>query len=413
MYNIVLATGPPLNGRDDYLGRVVSEHSGSPEIRVYSVFRYMQRAGEEIGYPNITRENILDMPSQLLRDLRFRALRLILDEIKECSGCINIVSTPNVFHVRPHGDTTYAVETAVDEEFLARLRPGLVLLMIDNLVDVYRRFQGDPVWSKRLPEFTLETAAQWREVSIRSMSWAARQFFQSTGQRIEVIQFSVHHPPSVFIDLLLGYKPRVYLSYNMTGMPPESFANVRRFYEKLRRYFTVFDPGTIKDWELIEVYEEAVEKGEKTIRIDGEEIEIERVPGIERAIDLARAQLVSRDLNLVRSSHAVAVYHHGRYPSYGVMAEVMTASGQGIPVYVYYPYKRRPSPFFEHYIATSYGLVNRLFSPRYYPGKAPEELEDLVIATMVEDACRGTWLTVKPHKEFVEKHCPQHARPTG
>ena len=409
MYRRILATGPPLNGRDEYLEKALGEkkafYRDMPEIRVYSVFSYMREAGRRMGYPNITRENILDLPVSLLSELRRQALQLILGDMEMCGECIHIVSTPNVFHIRPHGDTTYTIEEAIDPVFLQLLDPDLILVFIDNLIDVYRRQRSDEVWRQRLPGFTLATAAMWREASISNINYVTRRLLSEKGKMVEVIQFSVHHPPSVLLDLIYAYKPRVYLSYNMTGMPPESFRNVERFYRKLRRHFTVMDPGTIKDWELIDEYEEAVEKGAETIRVGGEEIRISEVRGIAEAIDMARAQLVSRDLNLVKTSHAVAVYHHGRYPSYGVMAEVMTASSLGIPVYVYYPYKKRPSPFFEHYVATSFGIANRLFSPRYYPGKEGEELEDLVVERMLMDACRGAWVRVRPEKLFTEKHC--------
>jgi len=70
---------------------------------------------------------------------------------------------------------------------------------------------------------------------------------------------------------------------------------------------------------------------------------------IEDALDLIRTQIVERDFLLIANTHATIVYHKSEVPSYGVMAEVIhSVTRVNRPVYVLYPFKTRPSPFFEH-----------------------------------------------------------------
>ncbi len=424
VYRRILATGPILNGRDEYLNRVVKviEEKGF-KVRIYRVFEYMQHAGKYMSLPNITRENILDLPVETLRQLRLEAMMEIDKEIESSRDVdIHIISTPNVFHIKPHGTLLSPIMEGLEPIHVTRyVKPDLILVMIDDLIKVVRRCRMDEVWSRRFPNVTLEDVARWRHESIRNIEAIVREIYrereehrifsgygEEEGERgsaehgIGYIQFSVNHDPEVLAELIIGWKPRIYLSYNMTGMPPESFENIRRLYRKLLRYFVVFDPGTIKDWELIDKYEEAIEKGEEYIEFNGERINIKDI-AIEKAIDLARAQLVSRDFNLVRNSHAIAVYHHGRYPSYGVMAEVMEASRNGIPIYVLYPYNKRLSPFFEQFAHSSFGP--RMVWKRIYPDKDNEELEDIFIDRMVRDVCKGLWPTWSITDKYREEIC--------
>ena len=125
------------------------------------------------------------------------------------------------------------------------------------------------------------------------------------------------------------------------------------------------------------------------------------------AIDIIRAQVVTRDFNLIENSHALVVYHHGEHPSYGVMAEVMRASQLNKPVYVLYPYKKRLSPFFEFYASSSFASEERILSKISEPLSELKELEDKLVNLILYDACKGRWPTWTITKEFKEKYCSQ------
>ncbi|HDZ36030.1 MAG TPA: hypothetical protein ENH81_03850, partial [Thermococcus sp.] len=172
-----------------------------------------------------------------------------------------------------------------------------------------------------------------------------------------VLQFGIRHPPEVFLDLIFreNEKPLVYLSYPMTGHEEEYYHRVRDFYNKLSEHFTVLDPGALDDWWVVAEYDNQVAKNPniKKIKIkhllDGNEAdELER-EDIEQATEILRRQLVERDFNLVDVSKAIAVYHYAEGVSAGVVSEMAEAYRTLAAIYLYYPFKRRPSPFMEFY----------------------------------------------------------------
>lgn len=403
----ILVTGPPLSGRDEYVektARVLAEHG--VRVRVHHVYDYMRREGAGIGLSNITRENILDIPEPLLRDLRARALRVIKEEMREDEEAVHIVSTPNVFPIKPHTGTTRRIIYGLTEDVVAEyIEPQLIIVAVDDALRVVERMRRDEVWSRRFPHPSLEQAVVMREESIENVERIVRHMYSYGGKQVPYVILSVNHPPRVLAEIILEVKPRVYLSYNMTGMPPEAFENVRRMQAKLSKHFVVFDPGTINEWKIVEEYDRAVEEGKDRIvvKLNGKSFEL-MLSEVEKAIDMIRAQIVSRDYNLIDNADAICVYHHGRHPSYGVMAEVMRASMQAKPVYVLYPYKRRLSPFFEHYVSSSYYAEYKIVTLRECPGSI-EELEDKLVSRMLADACSGYWVTWRPNKDYVKTHC--------
>ncbi len=93
LFKRVLATGLPLNGRDEYLDKVVKELDKLEyKARVYKVFDYMKNIGKKLGYPNITRENILDLNQDTLARLREYALKEIDESIRDSKNMIYTLS---------------------------------------------------------------------------------------------------------------------------------------------------------------------------------------------------------------------------------------------------------------------------------------------------------------------------------
>ncbi|TFG74093.1 MAG: hypothetical protein E4H21_11410 [Thermodesulfobacteriales bacterium] len=199
---------------------------------------------------------------------------------------------------------------------------------------------------------------------------------------------------TTFIDILLGQKPRLYISYRITG--ENDFSDVSRFITKLSPYFVCINPFSIKDWGLVTKYDSFLEVSAKAEVMD---IEIEYQDGrkkftdfpvreIASAIDQIRTQIVQRDLQIITCTHATVIYHNSAEPSYGVMNELIhSVTNVSHPVYVIYPFKKRLSPFFEHYI-----LVNKNLITGNSDIKA---LEDKALEMMLEDYPNWpTWSSV-------------------
>ena len=356
MKEVILVTGPPLNGRDEYLESAL-EKADEREYSYYHVFDYIREVGKESGV-KITRKNVLDFAishQDLMNEIRDRAFEKIRREIDESEKKVHIVSTPSLFR---WGSGSVIGFTASN---LKLLRPNRVIILLDDVLSVRRRIISDPEWFERFGEnpenIKLTTLVMWREDAINHVKTLVHELKREGIEVRYVLQFGIRHPPEVFLDLLFreNEKPLVYLSYPMTGHEEEYYQRVRGFYDKLSEHFTVLDPGALDDWWVVAEYDAQVNANPsiKRIRIkhllDGNEVdELER-EDIEQATEILRRQLVERDFNLVDVSKAIAVYHYAEGVSAGVISEMAEAYRTLAAIYLYYPFDRRPSPFMEFY----------------------------------------------------------------
>ncbi len=352
---VVLVTGPPLNGRDEYIEEALKVAGGN--VGYHHVFEYLKEAGKERGV-RITRKNVLDFAvnhQNLMSDIRDRAFRMVRDEIEESDLRVHIVSTPSLFRWGSGSVIGFTLSN------LKLIRPRRVVIMLDDVLSVRRRIMGDVEWFERFGKdpdrIQLTTLVMWREDAINHVKTLVHELRGEGFDVRYILQFGIRHPHEVFVDLLLNEdeKPLVYLSYPMTGHEKEYYTRVRRFYDKLREHFTVLDPGALDDWWVVAEYDAQVNRDPslKTIRIehllDGNGVdELER-RDIEQATEILRRQLVERDFNLVDVSRAIAVYHYADGVSAGVISEMAEAYRNLVAIYLYYPFKKRPSPFMEFY----------------------------------------------------------------
>ena len=356
MKEVTLVTGPPLNGRDEYL-EMALEKVDENEYSYYHVFDYIREVGKESGV-KITRKNVLDFAinhQDLMNEIRDRAFERIRKEIEDSEKRVHIVSTPSLFR---WGSGSVIGFTASN---LKLLKPNRVIILLDDVLSVRRRIIGDPEWFERFGEnpdnIKLTTLVMWREDAINHVKTLVHELKREGLEVRYVLQFGIRHPPEVFLDLIFREheKPLVYLSYPMTGHEEEYYHRVRDFYNKLSEHFTVLDPGALDDWWVVAEYDNQVAKNPniKKIKIkhllDGNEVDELDREDIEQATEILRRQLVERDFNLVDVSKAIAVYHYAEGVSAGVVSEMAEAYRTLAAIYLYYPFKRRPSPFMEFY----------------------------------------------------------------
>ncbi|ASJ06639.1 P-loop NTPase family protein [Thermococcus pacificus] len=356
MKEVVLLTGPPLNGRDEYITEALKLVENE-SYAYYHVFDYIREVGKERGV-KITRKNVLDFAinhQDLMNEIRDEAFERIRREIDGSDKVYHLVSTPSLFR---WGSGSVIGFTASN---LKLLKPDRVIIVLDDVLSVRRRIINDPEWFERFGEnpenIKLTTLVMWREDAINHVKTLVHELKKEGLEVRYVLQFGIRHPHAVFLDLLFheNEKPLVYLSYPMTGHEEEYYHRVRGFYNKLSEHFTVLDPGALDDWWVVAEYDAQVnaDPSVKRIRIkhllDGEEVEELDRADIEQATDILRRQLVERDFNLVDVSKAIAVYHYAEGVSAGVISEMAEAYRTLAAIYLYYPFKRRPSPFMEFY----------------------------------------------------------------
>jgi len=380
---IVLVTGPPGNGRDEYIREALPKLENKVKVGYYHIFEYMQRSAPSHGVPNLTRENVFDIARSTLERIRDSAFIEVAEEIKNSNNQIEIISTPAIFKVIPWGDYLSGKVNGVTLDHIKQLNPTNIVIFIDDLLRVREKMKEDPL--RRRMHLALKDLAEWRRLTIEIVQEYTDQRFYS----VDWIIFAKEHPVDTFVDLLLGEKPRIYLSYHITGQ--HDFQDVHRFMNKLSSNFVCIDPYTIKDWDIVKAYDNALEKDEKDqISID---VNYRNGPQtfsnislgeIEDAIDLIRTQIVERDFLLIANVHATVVYHKSEAPSYGVMAEVIhSVTRVNRPVYVLYPFKTRPSPFFEHFVKRE-NII--------HGDESIERLEDEMVERLKHDY--KTWPTI-------------------
>ncbi|AMQ19107.1 P-loop NTPase family protein [Thermococcus peptonophilus] len=353
---VILLTGPPLNGRDEYISEALERANGE-SYAYYHVFDYIREVGKERGV-RITRKNVLDFAishPDMMNEIRDEAFERIRKEINESDKRVHLVSTPSLFRWGSGSVIGFTLSN------LKLLGPDRVIIILDDVLSVRRRIINDPEWFERFGEnpenIKLTTLVMWREDAINHVKTLVHELKKEGINVRYVLQFGIRHPHEVFLDLIFreNKKPLVYLSYPMTGHEEEYYHRVRGFYEKLSEHFTVLDPGALDDWWVVAEYDNQVNRNPKVKRIkikhllDGDVVEELDREDIEQATDILRRQLVERDFNLVDVSKAIAVYHYAEGVSAGVISEMAEAYRTLAAIYLYYPFKRRPSPFMEFY----------------------------------------------------------------
>lgn len=348
--NVILITGPPNNGRDESLSQVLPALREKKKVGYYHVFKYMQKIAPGCLIPNLTRKNVFDISKTKLDEIREKAFSSIISDIMGSDNEIDIVSTPAVFKVPPRRFYTSGMIEGLNRDTIKRFNPALILVFIDDLLRVKQRAQKDEL--REGMNLNLKALAEWRESTIQIIKdYVATSVL---GTQVDFIIFAKEHPARTLVDLIINEKPRIYLSYHITGQ--KGFEDIKRLIGKLEDSFVCLNPYAIRDWQIVMAFDKAKEEdgGEVVVDIDymdGTKIN-SKIPleEAEEAIDLIRGQIVQRDLDLISYVHATVVYHKDKTPSYGVMVEVFYSNRVERPVYVLYPFKIRLSPFFENYV---------------------------------------------------------------
>jgi len=342
---VVICTGQPGAGRDEYLQGLKEKH----DFSYYHLFEYIVKEAEKQGY-TLSKLNVLDFydskPGRL-EEFRAEAVRNIIAEIGEKDG-IHVISTP--FHFEWKGKSY----TGLEENEVKSLNPDVFIVVIDDLVRVRERLKRDPQWMEH--NFTLIELSQWRREEIMGVYNLSRMFIPHKEYYI----VAKEHGLDLLQDLIFNrHKKKVYLSHPITGEGTEFFKKVRRFAKTLQPYYTIFDPYMIKDWELVETWRTVRNKARSEGKKIPEKIDvtIEYSDGpktykvdswdIEAAINNLRAQIIDMDYKIIESAHYVVAYHPREQISAGVLCEMVQAKGLAKFIYVFYPFE--PSPFFEWY----------------------------------------------------------------
>ncbi|MHA2394517.1 MAG: AAA family ATPase [Promethearchaeota archaeon] len=345
---LILCTGPPGSGRDVFLESII-EYSKNKEkdLHYHHLFDYIQEVSLEEGF-RVNKLNILDFylnSPEKIRRYRNRAIERILEETRT-EGGHHIVSTPYLFEWK--GEFLPGL-TGEDVE---KLNPNMFVVVIDDVIKMWSRLKKDPQWKNQ--QYTLADIARWR----RDETKAAYNFAYNFVPPKQLYIVAYRSEKQVLYDLIFEKnKKTIYLSHPVTGAE-DIREDVLTLANELSKYYVVFDPLTINDWDVVskwkQVRDEAHRKGtqipdeiECIIEEDGVEKYYCDSKEVELAIKDIRRQIVDRDYKIIDSCDYLFVYHPRESISAGVMCEMVHAKGVAKMVYAMYPFE--PSPFFEHY----------------------------------------------------------------
>jgi adenylate kinase len=377
---VVLISGPPGCARDEYLSEVIGD---KPDIRYFQVFKYMHDIAKETGvHGDLTAINISILSESDVETIKEKAFRRIREEIDDSKKKHHIVSTSCIFY---HSDWTK--EEGITKELFHLIRPNVTIAFIDDLIAMKKRLMNDSRWRREFtPGPPLLFLSKWRQESIdflhkMSMSYSK---VEPKGFVENFYIFARQHTKGTMLSLISKRDEKLvlYLSYPITdasGLP-----RVKDFERKLSERFIVFDPYTIKDWDIVKKYDSAKEGSDREIEINGFSISLEEV---ENAMDSIRAQVVNRDFAIIDSVDAVVVYHQKKQPSVGVTAEITYAKQNKKPVFGCYPFSSRPSPFLEYFI--KWGKIPTLYEQEDELIEEIKELEEEI--RKLRDRCRITF----------------------
>jgi nucleoside 2-deoxyribosyltransferase len=156
----------------------------------------------------------------------------------------------------------------------------------------------------------------------------------------------MNHGPQMLYQLMFETKKKkVYASYPITsakeGKIPQE--EINEFIAKLKRYFIVFDPYTIREKKLhdlvIQQLSGPLPKSE-SIEVDGQ---IYHVDDLLRIILDINGQIITRDERLINKVDAVIAYRPSL--SQGASYELTYAEMTGKNIITYHPQKDDSSPF--------------------------------------------------------------------
>ncbi len=193
---VILLTGPPLNGRDEYIGEALERANGE-SYAYYHVFDYIREVGKERGGVRITRKNVLDFAishPDIMNEIRDKAFERIRKEIDESDKRVHLVSTPSLFR---WGGSGSVIGFTLSN--LKLLRPDRVIIILDDVLSVRRRIINDPEWFERFGEnpenIKLTTLVMWREDAINHVKTLVHELKKEGINVRYVLQFGIRHPP--------------------------------------------------------------------------------------------------------------------------------------------------------------------------------------------------------------------------
>ncbi len=270
------------------------------------------------------------------------------DIITESADKTNIVVNTHATFRWRHG-----LFSAFDFDQLVKLKPDMLICLVDNIEVVADRLHRDHV-----VDATLKDLMVWREEEIMATELAAQAL--GCGNHCYVLSRG-RHKDTIETCYRLVCRPemrKVYPSFPMSHVMdmPDVLAEIDKFRAALAKHFVTFDPGDVDEKLLLDSAIAGAKEGRDFIEMQASSFGGSKEPirvSVKQVLDIAGdvdGQIYARDFKLIDQSDMIVSLVPelpGGVPglSSGVERELQHAFEHGKEVYVVWKPKKNPSPF--------------------------------------------------------------------
>jgi hypothetical protein len=233
----------------------------------------------------------------------------------------------------------------VSWDSLRTLGPDMVVTLIDDVHSVYSRIRNRRDPNDYVRSVTLKDLMSWREAETMAAQTIADNLY--TDRKIPHYLVARDHQAQIVYQLMFERaKKKVYASYPMTSTKGDQTLVIatKAFLEEIKKYFIVFDPGTIREKALhdsvVEHLRGPLPSLAAFIEVEGEEYRLEDLLPI--LLDIV-GQIVTRDERLIKQSEGIIAYRPAL--SEGARYELDYATQIGRHSLAFHPKNDGESPF--------------------------------------------------------------------
>ncbi len=233
---LIVTTAISGSGRKEYLKKFEEyAESQKKKVKVYHVGNMLFEQAKKIGVP-LTTKNVLNTNPFVLNSLKSAVFESILTtlpkDLKKYDAVV--LSIHSFFYWKKIFTRAY------DRFYLGNFKADIFCSLIDDARNIKKRLDGKEQWKDE--NLSVQEILLWQNIEVEvTSSWA--DMYQKPFYAVPVNQ-----PIETFYDTIF-YPERdlVYVSMPITHLKgKKDQAKVDRFIEKLKKYFTVFDPRVVE-----------------------------------------------------------------------------------------------------------------------------------------------------------------------
>lgn len=279
---IIFCTGVSGSNRDDYLKSMVEyAKTKGKDIAFFSVGDLMKKFTKDAGN-NYNWDLILNVPLNERGLALNGAIEYILEELPKHEHAI--ISTHMQFYWKG------ALSLSGNHKHISKIKPDMFITIIDSSIRIRERLSKRKQW-QGTRSLSQDEILLWQNSELNVTETCAYLLSKK-----HYVIASEEPPENLYKLMFEPHVKKVYVSFPITHASKEARERIRKFVERLRKHFIVFDPASI---------------------------EIGKI-----ATEIMEGQTLERDIEqfIKKNSDMVIAFFPAKIASWGVVTEVVKAS---------------------------------------------------------------------------------------